>query len=207
MNIFEEGIDVSKYQGTIDFQEVKKSGKGFVILHAGFGRDISQKDPCFETFYYSAKAAHLNVGAYWFSYAVDADDAEKEAYTFIQAINEKQFEYPVYMDLEWDNQLIKGIDFCSSLVESFCGTLQKNGYFTGLYMSRSPLQTYIYPETAKKYSLWVAEYGDSCTYEKSYDMWQKSGQGNVNGICGDVDLDVSYKNFPDIIKKAGLNGF
>ena len=68
-------------------------------------------------------------------------------------------------------------------------------------MSRSPLQTYIHPEVANKYSLWIAEYANRCKYQNSYDMWPKSNLGRVDGISGDVDIDISYKNFPDIIKR------
>ena len=205
--MFELGIDVSKYQGKIDFQKVKDSKIEFVIIRAGYGKDASQKDPYFETNYTNAKAAGLNVGTYWYSYALTEDDVKKEAKAFMKVIAGKQFEYPVYLDLEYLNQLKNGKDFCSNVVRCFCGTLEKHKYFAGLYMSRFYLQTYIYPEVAEKYSLWIAEYGDKCRYNHPYDMWQKSDACQVNGISGNVDLDECYVNFPDIIKRNGLNGF
>lgn len=202
-----KGIDVSKYQGNIDFETVRKDGIGFVIIRAGYGREISQKDVCFERNYVNAKAAGLPVGAYWYSYAESAEDAIREAKVCLEVIKGKQFEYPIYFDLEEQNQFAKGKDHCSSLVKAFCNTLESAGYFTGLYISRSPLQTHITKEVAKRYSLWVAEYGDKCNYVGTYDMWQYSSRGSVNGISGNVDMDCCYKDFPAIIKKAGLNGF
>lgn len=202
-----KGIDVSKYQGNIDFEAVKKAGIGFVIIRAGYGREVSQKDTCFESNYANAKAAGLPVGAYWYSYAESTEDAVREANVCLEVIKGKRFEYPIYFDLEEQDHFAKGKEYCSSLVKAFCDTLESAGYFAGLYISRSPLQTHITEEAAKRYSLWVAEYGDKCNYAGTYDMWQCSSRGSVNGISGDVDLDYCYKDFPAIIKKAGLNGF
>ena len=88
-----KGIDVSKYQGQIDFNAVKRSGIDFVIINAGYGKSVFQKDPCFEQNYTRAKAAGLKVGAYWFSYAMTPDEALQEARTFAEVIKEKQFDF------------------------------------------------------------------------------------------------------------------
>ena len=205
--IVAKGIDVSKYQETIDFEKVKASGIQFVILRAGYGRQLSQKDPYFEKNYAGAKRAGLHVGAYWYSYADSLDAAEAEANVFMQVIRGKQFEYPVYLDLEEQKLLKKGKDFCSSLVERFCKTLEAHRYFAGLYISRSPLQSYIRPEVSRKYSLWIAEYNDSCKYTGQYDMWQYSDHGQINGIANHVDMDYCYRDFPDIICKKHFNGY
>lgn len=202
-----KGIDVSKYQGNIDFESVKKDGIGFVIIRAGYGREVSQKDTCFESNYANAKAACLPVGAYWYSYAESVEDAIKEANACLEVISGKQFEYPIYFDLEEQAQFAKGKEHCSTLVKAFCDTLEKAGYFAGLYISRSPLQTHITEEVAKRYSLWVAEYASKCNYDGAYDMWQHSSKGSVDGIQGNVDLDWCYKDFPTIIKNGGFNGF
>lgn len=201
------GIDVSKYQGNIDFKAVKKDGFGFVIIRAGYGREISQKDACFESNYANAKAAGLPVGAYWYSYAESVEDAIKEANVCLEVIKEKQFEYPIYFDLEEQKQFANGKEYCSALVKAFCDTLESAGYFAGLYISRSPLQTHITEEVAKRYSLWVAEYAIKCNYDGIYDMWQHSSKGSVSGIEGDIDLDYCYKDFPTVIKNGGFNGF
>ena len=87
----------------------------------------SQKDKCFEENYRKAKAAGFDVGAYWYSYAMSVDEAREEAKACLSVIKGKQFEYPVYFDLEEQKQFSKGRTFCDSIVNTFCGELEKNG--------------------------------------------------------------------------------
>ena len=202
-----KGIDVSQWQGDIDFGKVRSAGVDFVIIRAGYGRYISQKDPTFEDNYRKAKSAGLNVGAYWYSYAASEADARAEAAVCMEAIRGKQFEYPIYFDLEEKSQFSRGKAFCSALVTAFCGELEKSGYFAGLYISRSPLQTYITSEVANRYALWVAEYGSKCNYGGAYGMWQYTSTGKVSGVNGACDCDYAYTDYPSIIKNGGFNGF
>lgn len=201
------GIDISQFQGNVNFSKVKKSGIEFVMIRAGFGRYENQRDPYFERNYKAAKVAGLHVGAYWYSYAQSAADAVKEAQTCMKIIKGKQFDFPIFFDLEERSQFAKGRDHCDGLVKAFCGKLEKNGWFAGLYISRSPLQTYISPAVAKRYALWVAEYGSRCNYGGSYGIWQYSSTGRVSGISGNVDLDVSTVDYPSVIRKGGFNGY
>ncbi len=200
-----KGIDVSKWQGSIDFDKVKAAGVKFVILRAGLGKSASQKDIMFEKYYAKAKAAGLKVGAYWYSYATTLADVLAEAKACVEVLKEKQFEFPIYFDLEEASQFANGSSFCNSLVQTFCSELENNGYFTGLYMSRSPLTTHISSSVKDNYALWVAEYSSRCNYGGSYGMWQYSGSGRVNGIYGDVDMDWSYIDYSGIIKSKGFN--
>lgn len=202
-----KGIDVSQWQGDIDFGKVRSAGVDFVIIRAGYGRYISQKDPTFEDNYRKAKSAGLNVGAYWYSYAESEADARAEAAVCMEVIRGKQFEYPIYFDLEEKSQFSRGKAFCSALVTAFCGEMEKAGYFAGLYISRSPLQTYITSEVAERYALWVAEYGSRCNYSGSYGMWQYTSTGKVSGVNGACDCDYAYTDYPSIIKNGGFNGF
>ena len=202
-----KGIDVSQWQGDIDFGKVRSAGVDFVIIRAGYGRYISQKDPYFEQNYARAKSAGLNVGAYWYSYAESEADARAEAAVCMEAIRGKQFEYPIYFDLEEQSQFSRGKAFCSALVTAFCGEMEKAGYFAGLYISRSPLQTYITSEVAERYALWVAEYGSKCNYGGAYGMWQYTSTGKVSGVNGACDCDYAYTDYPSIIKNGGFNGF
>lgn len=201
------GIDVSQWQGNIDFKKVKADGIDFVIIRAGYGRYISQQDPYFEQNYKNAKAVGLNVGAYWYSYAMSIDEAKLEASACLEVIKGKQFEYPIYFDLEEHKQFNQGRNFCDSLVTTFCSALEKAGYFAGLYISRSPLQNYISSSVAKKYALWIAEYGATLNWSGDVGIWQNSSAWKVNGVAGNVDHDYSYIDYPSIIKKVGLNGF
>lgn len=202
-----KGIDISQYQTGIDFEKVKAAGYSFVIIRAGYGKYTKQKDPQFETHYKNAKAAGLDVGAYWYSYAVSADEAKQEAAACLEVIKGKQFEYPIYFDLEEQAAFKKGKTVCSNMVTAFCGAMEAAGYFAGLYISRSPLQTYITSEVASRYALWVAEYASKCNYSGSYGMWQYSSTGNVNGISGNVDCDYCYTDYPAAIESGGFNGF
>lgn len=202
-----KGIDVSKWQGDINFAKVKAAGYDFVIIRAGFGRYISQKDPYFEQNYARAKAAGLNVGAYWYSYAVNVAQAQEEARICLEVLSGKQFEMPIYFDLEEPNAFDRGRSVCSEMVKAFCNALEKAGYFAGLYISRSYLQNYITDEVAKRYTLWVAEYGPRLNYSGDVGMWQYSSGGKVNGVIGNVDMDECYIDYPAVIKKGGFNGF
>ena len=202
-----KGLDVSYSQGNIDFKKVKADGYTFVIIQAGYGRLASQKDKYFEQNYKNAKAAGLNVGAYWFSYAESAEDAKLEAKACMEVIKGKKFEYPIFFDLE-GAPLQKGKAECSKMIDNFCTALQNNGWYVGLYMSRSALQTLVTDTVAKKYTKWIAEYGvNKPQYEGSYGMWQYSDKGQVKGITNNVDLDTAYKDYAKIIKEGGYNGF
>ena len=203
------GIDVSKYQQTVDYNAVKKAGKSFVIIRAGYGKEISQKDPYFEANYKAAKAAGLDVGAYWYSYAKTASEAIEEAKVCLQCIKGKQFEYPIYYDVEEFNVLSLGKEKVSEIIKAFCGYLEQQSYFVGLYMSRYYVMNNTTDEIQKSYALWIAEYNSECKYSGcgTVGMWQSCGQGSVSGVNGNVDLDTAYIDYPSIIKAAGLNGY
>lgn len=207
-----KGIDVSKWQGQVDFNAVKRTGVEFVIIQAGYGRSATQKDPFFEINYQRAKAAGLHVGAYWFSYAINPDDARAEAAACAEVIKGKQFDFPIFYDLENDPKsgyfpFVNGKEHCSQLVNAFCTELEKAGYFVGLYISRSPLQTHITKEVAERFTLWLAEYGTKLNYNGEYGIWQHSSSGRVVGVIGEVDLDVAKIDYPSIIIKGGFNGY
>lgn len=197
------GIDVSGWQGEIDFRKVKASGIEFVIVKAGYAKSTVDT---FERNYANAKAAGLHVGAYWYSYAQSVEDALAEAKACVKAVKGKQFDFPIYFDLEEQSQFNKGKDFCTKLVETFCTELEKNGCFAGLYMSRWFLENYISESARKRFAIWVAEYSSVNRYKGEYGIWQY-GVGKVPGISGDCDMNIGYIDYPAIITKAGLNGY
>lgn len=199
------GIDVSQWQGDIDWNEVRTD---FAILRAGYGKIASQMDVKFERNYKGAKAAGIPVGAYWYSYAKSEDEAREEANVFMQFLKGKQFEYPVYFDVEERSTLSLGKDKVSEIIIAFLDEMEKNGYFAGLYMSASPLTDYTTQYIKDRYAIWVAHYGvDKTTYKGQYGMWQKSSTGKVSGIKGNVDLNECYVDYPRQIKADGRNGF
>ena len=202
-----KGIDVSVHNGNIDWNKVKADGIEFAILRAGFGRLEKQKDEKFEQNYAGAKAAGIPVGAYWYSYAMDEDEARLEANVFLKVIKGKQFEMPVYFDLEEKKQLDLGKEKVSAIMRAFLERVESAGYFTGLYGSASSLTTHTADDIKSQYTIWLAHWVDKTNYSGAYGIWQYSEKGHVDGINGNVDLDICYKDFPTIIKGKRLNGW
>lgn len=203
-----KGIDVSKHNGTIDWKAVKVSGKvDFAIIRAGYGKAISQKDKQFESNYAGCKANGIPVGAYWYSYAVTPAEAEAEARTFIQAITGKQFEFPVWFDIEEKNALVTGKKNVSAIIRAFCTVMENAGYWCGVYASRSHIQSYMDEDVQRRYALWAAEWGAKLNYSGEVGIWQYSENGKISGIPGNVDLDVCYVEYPEFVKAAGRNGY
>ena len=199
------GIDVSKHQGVIDWSKVKTD---FAILRAGFGRYTSQKDPQFERNYAGAKAAGISVGAYWYSYAVSVREARQEASACLDVLDQKKFEYPIYFDVESGVQSNLSKAVLTAICEAFCDTLEKAGYFAGVYASTYWFTRYLdHARLASKYTIWLADY--RAVYNKTLkrDMHQYASSGCVEGISGRVDCNTCTRDFPGIIKKAGLNGY
>lgn len=203
-----KGIDVSKWQGDVDFGKVKSAGYKFVMINAGYGRYISQKDKCFDKNYSNAKSVGLNVGAYWYSYAVNAAQAEAEAKVFLEAVKGREFEYPLAMDIEDAVQQGLSNAVVGDIINAFCSYLESNGCYAAIYSYADFLKNKVPAECRKKYDVWVAHFDvDEPAYSDSYGMWQYSSTGKVNGVNGNCDLDYSYKDYPALIKEKGLNGY
>lgn len=203
-----KGIDVSQWQGRIDWEKVKADGIEFAILRAGYGRVSTQKDPYFEDNYKAAKAAGIKIGAYHYSYAKTVADAKQEAKTFLAWLKGKQFEYPVCFDIEDECQKNLSIKTCSDITRAFCEEVEKAGYYVAVYSFKSFLESKLDADIRSRYDIWVAHTGVSETsYKGQFGMWQYSHKGTVSGITGDVDLNYAYKDYPAIMKANGLNGF
>ena len=205
MKIF-NGIDVSEHQGIINWGRVKQAGIDYVILRAGYGKSTSQIDKQFEANYKNAKANGIKVGAYWYSYARTVQEAEEEARTFLALIRGKQFEYPVYFDIEEAFHSTLNSGLFTDICKRFCDTLEANGYFAGIYSFASMLENKLMLKD--RYAIWVAHIGvEKTSYSGQYGMWQFSHTGKKDGISGNVDLNRSYIDYEQIIKTKGLNGF
>lgn len=203
------GIDVSQWQGNVDFNKVKKAGYDFVMIRAGYGRYASQKDPYFESNYSKAKAAGLGVGAYWYSYATNVDQAKEEAKVCAQVIAGKQFEYPIAFDIEDPTQANLSNTVINGMCDAFCSHLESLGYYAMVYSYQWFINAKIGSAIKNKYDTWLAEVTTASkpTYTSPYGIWQYSFTGKVNGINGDVDLNRAYKDYPAIMKANGFNGF
>ena len=230
--IVHKGIDVSAAQhkvygsntySDLDWEAIKESGVEFVILRAGTTK--SGKDPVFEKNYAGAKAAGLYVGAYYYSYATTVAEAEADAYKLISYIDGKQFEYPIYFDLEDPTQENLSRELLTEITFSFFKIVQSEGYYTSLYINHKWLtqildKNFILDTFDIWYARWPGEYENidvsrgelpiwnTESYGENLGMWQFSSTGTVAGIPDKpVDISVSYKNYPEIIKSLGLNGY
>ena len=200
-----KGIDVSYAQGVIDWEKVKASGQvNFAILQAGYGKETSQVDKQFERNYSECKRLGIPVGAYWYSYATTAAEAEQEAKVCLQTIRGKQFEYPVAFDIEEERSLPQA----NALCQAFCSALEAAGYYVAIYTFKSALENNISAAVKNRYDIFLSHVGVQQTdYAGSYGLWQYSWTGCISGISEDVDLDYAYKDYPAMIQNAGLNGF
>ena len=208
-----KGLDISSYQQGINFNSIKSSGVDFLILRAGFtgwGTGISyNKDKCFEDFYSKAKQRDINVGAYWYSCANTKEKGIAEArYMYENCLKGKQFEYPVYIDVEDTHHQVNNKRGVTDAIIGFCEYLENLGYYVGIYASDiSGFQDKMYLNELNAYDKWVARYGSEPKYVKQYGMWQSTSSGRINGYNGNLDCDIAYKDYSSIIKNIGLNGF
>lgn len=203
-----KGIDVSHWQGNIDWDKVKAAGISFAIIKAGGSDDGFYTDSKWETNYKGAKANGIAVGAYYFvgPKCVNAAAGKADAERFIQLLKGKQLEYPVFMDNE--AQPVSAKAGITEATIAFGETMEAAGYYVGIYGSAySGFQDRMDDSKLTAYTHWVAQYASKCTYSGKYGIWQYSSKGRVNGISGNVDMDLSYVNYPSAIKGGGFNGY
>lgn len=202
------GIDVSEWQGKIDWQKVKNAGLEFALLRAAYGDTLnnpSQIDKTFEYNYSQCKRFGIPVGVYWYSYATNEAMALQEAKSCITLLKGKQFEYPIFYDVEETRIFQTGKT--NQIIKAFCDEMEKAGYWVGIYIFRSAAQNYLNDTTRKRYAMAIAEYGSKLNYSGPYGIWQNSSTWHINGINGNVDHDWCYVDYPTQIKARGKNGF
>lgn len=201
-----KGIDVSYHNGEINWAAVKAAGYEFAILRAGYGRYISQKDKKFEQNYAGAKAAGIKVGAYWYSYAVSPEDAVTESKVFQQILSGKQFEYPVYFDIEDKSQVALGKAVISNMIRAFNDSMRAAGYYPGTYSNTNWFTNYIDADIRTRDTVWLADYRANFNTTIPRDIHQYTSSGSVPGINGRVDLNNATRDFAEIVQ-GGYNGF
>lgn len=206
-NYVKSGIDVSQWQGTIDWVKVKPQ-IDFALLRAGYGDTLSypnQIDTQFSRNYSECKRLGIPVGVYFYSYATTVDMAKREAQSTIALLKGKQFEYPIYYDVE--EMSIFNTGKTNEIIQAYCTEMEKAGYWAGIYIYRSAAQSYLNSTTRKRYAMAIAEYGPKLNYSDQYGIWQNSSTMRYNGINGNVDHDYCYIDYPTQIKAKGKNGY
>lgn len=224
--VLHKGIDISYHNYSVDsngeyisldFDAIKAAGIDYVIIRLGDA--AIGIDPTFEKSYAEAKAAGLDVGAYFYTRATTKDEILREANLILSALDGKQFEYPIYLDLEDDSlSSVSSIDL-NEMCFAFFTRLQRAGYYTGLYVNHEWLYNHVDTTTAlSKFDIWYARYPvceegkipawNEESYGKPFGMWQYSDSGYIDGIEGvKFDFNYCYKNYPTIIKEGGFNGY
>ncbi len=208
MDIKFKGVDVSKWQGSINWQEAKAEGVEFAIIREGYGKESpSQVDKKFKENYAGAKYVGIPCGVYHYSYADSVADAKLEAEFCLKNIAGKQLEYPVCFDIEDKEQLKLDNRARTDICKAFCDEIEKAGYYAMIYCNLNWWNNYlIKDELAPKYDLWLAQWGVG-EPAASCGIWQHSETGIVGGISGNVDLNKAFKNYPQIMKIKGINGY
>ena len=214
------GIDVSKYNHPIDWKKVKNAGVKFAILRVGFASTSNRHnlylDPYFEEFYRGAKEVGMPVGVYFYSRCNSIQTARREAEFILNAIKGKQFEYPIWLDVEDITTLNStSRSALTRAVVTCLEEIKKAGYYVGIYSGKYILRDKLDDEDLKQYDHWIAQYATRSTYTTyKISMWQFGGEVNfltskkIPGIGSNVaDQNYCYKDYPTIIKSSGLNGF
>ena len=175
------------------------------------GAYSTSKDGQFETFYKQCKEKGIPVGVYHYSMAKSVMDAKKEAELMLSILKGKQFEYPIYIDVEDKTQAKLGKATLTAIIKTYCDTLEQAGYYVGIYSTYYFLRDYTNVSELNKYDKWIAQWASKCSCPIPYGMWQFGGETNKirsNKVAGVVcDQDYCYKDYPSIIKSAGFNGF
>lgn len=204
------GIDVSHYQGNINWKAVKEYGIDFAFIKCLQGK--SRVDECFHTNMRNAIANDIPVGVYVYSKAKTIDDAVAEAKRVIKECSQYKLTYPVVFDFESKHFEDMSLAMRGKIIDAFCQTISSDGkYIPMLYSSRYWLMHMIPAEVVKKYDIWLAEYTTGKPkYTGDYKIWQY-GVGKVTGVIGDVDMNIGYYDYgkennmePIIFGKEGI---
>jgi len=195
------GIDVSKYQPSINWSSVKESGISYVIIRCGY-RGASTgalvEDPYFRSHIKGAKAAGLKVGVYFFTTAVTEAEAVEEASMCASLCAGYGINYPVFIDCESSSRPGYGslnAPQRTSIIKAFCNTIKSAGYTPGVYANKTWLTSYMNVSELSGYKIWLAQYNTAVSYSGRYDLWQFTSNGSVNGIGTRVDMNQSYLGY------------
>jgi len=201
-----DGIDVSQYQGVIDWEKVKDH-IDFAILRCGYGQDIpGQDDPTFKRNADECTRLGIPFGVYLYSYAQDERAALSEARHMMRLVQNYKMEYPLYLDLEDPRVGRLTNDQIERNCRVFADELEKHNYLPGFYASYYWWTTKLTGGFFTRYTRWVARYAEELGAE-GFDMWQYTDKGFVEGINAPVDRNYAFRDFPAEIRAAGLNNF
>lgn len=218
-------MDISQFQNPSNFnwQKIKASGITGVIIRLGGryarsdGSGSIYEDSYFLQHYQAAKAVGMNVGFYFFSYAMTREGAVEEAQYCLDTMKQHHLvaELPIFFDLEdYDLDGDKphfngGKELNNMLVNAFCSTIENAGYYAGVYTNYNFITNVVDPAVLSNRAFWYAQYNSTVSYTGRYDLWQYTSTGSVDGYnaSGSLDLNYCYRDYPTFIKQYGFNGF
>ena len=191
-----KGIDISTYQRNVNYSKLKEHGIEFAIIRLGYGKNISQKDEMFETHFEGLKNAGIKVGAYLYSYAYVKEGAKLEAENTLEIIKGKQFDLPIFYDMEESKQALLGKEVLTEMANEWCRIIKNAGYKAGVYANLNWFKNYLNPyEIASEFNfIWLALWNndENPNVEFPVAFWQYTSNGHLDGIEGRVDLDKCY---------------
>ena len=193
------GIDVSYWQGQIDWQQVKDAGIEYAILRIGqrgSEQGVIAEDQMVRQYYQEASAVGLKLGGYFFSQAISVEEAIEEAEFVLEIIEGWNLEMPIVYDWEYYSDTARTANMDARTLTdctiAFCETIKAAGYTPMVYFNREQALNLVYLTELTDYRFWLAMYDSSMTYESKIDMWQYTCTGSVPGITGDVDLNLYF---------------
>lgn len=208
-----KGIDVSKWQATIDWAKVAGDGVKFAMIRLGYG----SKDgtACGVDSYYQKNVENaltngIAVGCYFYSYALSVEAVKKEAAFVIQQLAKYKGRilYPIAFDIEDSTQAGLGKATLTDMVTAFCSALEAAGYYASFYCNADWARNRLDMTALARFDFWLAQWASAPTYTgHTYNMWQSSSNGSVAGISGNVDMDTAFVDYEAVIKKNKLNGY
>lgn len=213
MSVKLKGIDVSKWQGAIDWAKVAGDGVKFAMIRLGYG----SKDgtACGADGYYQknvegALKNGIAVGCYFYSYALTVEAVKREAAFVIQQLAKYKGRilYPIAFDIEDKTQAGLGRSTLTAMVTAFCSALEAAGYYASFYCNADWARNRLDMNALARFDFWLAQWASAPTYTgHAYNMWQSSSKGSVAGISGNVDMDTAFVDYEAVIKKNRLNGY
>ena len=190
-----KGIDVSEFQGSINWDKVKADGVEFAILKLGniYDYDANYKDSKFETNYKNARAQGIKIGAYIYNYCNTVDTLKKGLEWAFEKLSDKKLDMPIYLDMEDKDIQGETVETLTNICNEFANYVKNKGYKAGVYANVNWLKNELNPnEFDKDISVWAAQYYKECQYTGKYDIWQYTSSGKVDGVSGNVDMNYFY---------------
>lgn len=205
-----DAIDVSKWQGDVNWADVKKAGISHAMLRAGYGNSVKQIDPQFKRNAAQCITLGIDWGVYWYSYATSPEQARQEARCCLQVIKGLRPTMPVAYDIEYEPGILALSNAQrTAMVKAFLEEVEAAGYYGILYASTDFIRNRLNWQELTQYDVWAAQYGSRCTCPLPFGIWQYSSSNplKIPGFGTSLDCNHVYKDYPTIIQSAGLNGF